>query len=92
MSGLPAADPETRNRIFLRLGPNGALGADEVQWVLYRLVHTDKPQPGSTWQGVQWKAVSYVRSTKQIVARCIREKGIDLSPEGQAALVPWRII
>jgi len=24
------------DRIFLRLGPNGALGADELQWILYR--------------------------------------------------------
>ena len=86
MSGIPAAYPESRNRIFLRLGLNGALGADEVQWVLYHLVHTDKPRAGSAWQGVQWKAVSYVRSTKRILARCIREKGIDLSQEGQAAL------
>ena len=45
MSGIPAADPESRNRIFLRLGSNGALGADEVQWVLYRLVQTDRPRP-----------------------------------------------
>jgi hypothetical protein len=74
------------DRIFLRLGENGALGADARQWVLYRLAHTDKPQPGSTWQGVQWKAVSYVRSSKRILAQCIGKKGINLSQEGQAAL------
>jgi hypothetical protein len=26
----------TTDRVFLRLGPNGALGADEHQWILYR--------------------------------------------------------
>jgi hypothetical protein len=31
-------------------------------------------------------AVSFVPSTKLILARCIREKGIELSPEGRAAL------
>jgi hypothetical protein len=60
----------TIDRVFLRLGPNGALGADEHQWILYRAGN----------------AVSFVHSTKLILARCIREKGIELSPEGRAAL------
>src|SRR5215472_9175538 len=60
----------TIDRVFLRLGPNGVLGADEHQWILYR----------------SGNAVSFVRSTKLILARCIREKGIELSPEGRAAL------
>ena len=60
----------TTGRVFLRLGPNGALGADEHQWILYR----------------SGNAVSFVHSTKLILARCIREKGIELSPEGRAAL------
>ena len=60
----------TTERVFLRLGPNGALGADEHQWILYRAGN----------------AVSFVRSTKLILARCIREKGIELSLEGRAAL------
>jgi hypothetical protein len=57
-------------RTFLQLGPNAALGADEHQWILYRA-----GQP-----------VSYVRSTKAVLVRCIREKGIELSAEGRAAL------
>ena len=57
-------------RTFLQLGPNAALGADEHQWILYRA-----GQP-----------VSYVRSTKAVLVRCIREKGIELSAEGKAAL------
>ena len=60
----------TTDRVFLRLGPNRALGADEHQWILYRA----------------GKAVSFVHSTKLILARCIREKGIEPSPEGRAAL------
>jgi hypothetical protein len=55
---------------FLQLGPNAGLGADENQWILYRA-----GQP-----------VSYVRSTKAVLVRCIREKGIELSAEGKAAL------
>ena len=57
-------------RTFLLLGPNAALGADEHQWILYRA-----EQP-----------VSYVRSTKAVLVRCIREKSIELSVEGKAAL------
>ena len=60
----------TTDRVFLRLGPNGALGADEHQWILYR----------------SGNAVSFVHSTKLILARCIREKGIELSPEGPRRL------
>ena len=55
---------------FLHMGPNAGLGADEHQWILYRV-----GQP-----------VSYVRSTKAVLVRCIREKGIELSAEGKAAL------
>jgi len=54
----------------VRLGPNGALGADDHQWILYRAGN----------------AVSFVHSTKLILARCIREERIELSPEGRAAL------
>ena len=64
-------------RTFLLLGPNAALGADEHQWILYRA-----GQP-----------VSYIRSTKAVLVRCIREKGIELSSEGKAALsTHWRMI
>jgi len=59
-----------RERIFLRLGENSALGADDHQWILYR---GESP-------------VSFVRSSKAILVRCIREKGIELSPEGLAGL------
>jgi hypothetical protein len=72
----PYDRPDTRkialsaDRIFLRLGTSGALGADERQWILYR----------------EGKPVAYVRSTKAVLARCIREKDIELSSEGRAAL------
>jgi hypothetical protein len=62
--------PTVRERIFLRLGENGALGADDHQWILYR---GESP-------------VSFVRSTKSVLVRSIREKGIELSAEGLARL------
>jgi hypothetical protein len=35
----------SRDRIFLRLGPNGALGAGEHQWILYRAKIAENPRP-----------------------------------------------
>jgi hypothetical protein len=55
------------DRLFATAG-DWAVGADELQWILYcrrSLRHGG------------WKAVSFVRSTKEILARCMREKGTD---------------
>lgn len=43
-----------------------ALGSDGLQWILYE--QRSKAHGG-------WKTVSFVRSTKDILARCMREKG-----------------
>jgi hypothetical protein len=50
---------------------------DGLQWIL-RIRRTQKGQP--VWQGV-----SFVRSTKDILARCMREKGCP--PEDAAKLL-----
>jgi hypothetical protein len=42
------------------------LAADDLQWILYR--RRSEKRGG-------WKGVSFVRSTKTILARCMREKG-----------------
>jgi hypothetical protein len=72
VSTAPSADspPAARERIFLKLGESGGLGADDHQWILYR---GESP-------------VSFVRSSKAVLVRCIREKGIELSAEGLAGL------
>ena len=62
--------PADRERIFLRLGENGTLGADDHQWILYR---GESP-------------ISFVRSTKALLVRCIREKGIEVSAKGLSGL------
>jgi hypothetical protein len=43
-----------------------ALGSDGLQWILYR----QRSEKHGGWVGV-----SFVRSTKDILARCMREKG-----------------
>jgi hypothetical protein len=84
--------PAARERIFLRLGDSGALGADGLQWILYR--RASRKIPRAPWQGFDWNAVSFIRSTKTILERCIREKGLDLSAESRAALdsLPARLM
>jgi hypothetical protein len=44
-----------------------ALAADRLQWMVQRR-HMNKGQ-------VKWTSVSFVASTKVILARCLREKG-----------------
>jgi len=44
-----------------------ALAADRLQWMLQRQ-HMNKGQP-------VWHSVSFVASTKDVLARCMREKG-----------------
>jgi hypothetical protein len=43
-----------------------ALGSDGLQWILYR-----------RWKDGIWRGLSFVRSTKDILARCMREKGVE---------------
>jgi hypothetical protein len=70
---------EQLHAIFLRLNERFALGADDLQWILYA-IHPRKGQP-ATWDGI-----SFVRSTKDILLRCIREKGCQPTVEAQVAL------
>ena len=74
------------DRIFLRLGVNGALGADELQWILYRTRLKEPPPLDAPLIGRDWNPVLYVRSTKSNLARSIREYSIELSPDGRIAL------
>jgi hypothetical protein len=44
-----------------------ALGADELQWILYRQISRERGG---------WRGVSFVRSDRDILERCMREKGV----------------
>src|SRR5262249_2064144 len=52
-------------RIFAISGDWG-IGADSLQWILYR--RRSKAKGG-------WNAVSFVRSTRTVLERCMQEKG-----------------
>ncbi len=49
---------------LLHINNNWALGTDALQWILLR-----KRANG-------WRPVAFVSSTKQILARCMQEKGV----------------
>jgi hypothetical protein len=53
------------DRIFAVSG-DWALGSDGIQWILYR--RRSKERGG-------WHGISFVRSERDILARCMREKG-----------------
>ena len=55
------------DRVFATAG-DWAVASDGVQWMLMR-------RRSQRLGG--WKGVSFVRSTRDILARCMREKGVD---------------
>jgi hypothetical protein len=71
-----------QDRLFLSLNERYALGCDDLQWMLYRANCHDPSMTKIT----DWRPISFVRSTKAILLRCIREKGCKPSREAQAAL------
>ena len=62
------------------------LAYDRQQWIIQHRV--GKPLPGrsdsSAGPTSGWKAVSFVGGKKATLARLFRERGISLTPEGQA--------
>jgi len=60
--------PSMADRIFLRLDEKSALGADDLQWIVYTS-RTKVPPP--SLESKHWRPDSFVRSTKAILMRCI---------------------
>ena len=80
MSNQDCSIPNKKDhkRIFLLLNDGWSLGADDNQWIVYRKrSHRDQ---------TKWQAVSFIASEKHILRRVLREKGIIVSPEANAAL------
>ncbi len=62
-------------RNLISLAPGWALGADNRQWILYQVGADRRVWP-----------IHFIATHKRIVERLIREEGIDLTPEGRAAI------
>jgi len=52
------------DRIF-NIEGKWALGADRLQWIVYKRAGND------------WRSLSFVSSSRDILARCLSEKGCD---------------
>ena len=66
------------DRIFLHLCDGWALGFDPLQWMLMRA----KIRGGQR----DWQPVAFVATEKRILRRVLAEKGVQPTPEAQAAL------
>lgn len=53
------------DRTFACVG-DWAVASDGIQWILQR-----------RWKDGVWRGVSFVRSSRDILARCMREKDVD---------------
>ena len=62
----------------LPLGNGWALGADDLQWFVLRA----RNHRGR----IKWQPVGFVCSTRDVLRRVLREKGVRLTPEGEAAV------
>ena len=67
--------------IFLRLSGRLALGADDLQWILYK---SRRKEPPAELDIREWRPIAFVSSTKDILLRCIRESGLDEDTAGSA--------
>ncbi len=76
-------------RIFLRLSDKFALGADDLQWIVYRS-RRGGPSPIDAplvfGRGGEWLPVSFVSSTKEILLRCCGQVTCD---EAKVALAGY---
>ena len=70
--------PESKDRIIFQLSDKWALGYDRLQWMVMRA----RKRRGQR----EWRPISFVDTEKTILFRCIREKGVQPTPEAQAKL------
>ncbi len=77
------------DRQFLRLNDRWALAYDRNQWIIQMRI-----PPRRDRQGEQWRGVSFIGSNKNILWRCLEEKGIDLIPEARVYIeaMPHRFL
>jgi hypothetical protein len=89
VDGLGRRMPKMADAIFLRMNQKFALGADDLQWILYKSCRKE-PSPIEAHlvfgRGGEWEPVSFVSSTKEILFRCMREADCKPCEEAQVAL------
>ena len=62
------------------------LAYDPLQWIVQRRKTLPRPSEAGDSAEPRWRAVSFVGSTKRVLARVLGEKGVVLTAEAQARL------
>ncbi len=62
------------------------LACDAQQWVVQRRKGPEPQNKGGHVREPKWCGTDYIGSEKRILYRCIRERGITLTPEARARL------
>ena len=71
------------DHFICRLSDRWAIFADEDQWILARC---DNPKSAFRgWQQRRWRHLAFVGSSKQLLKRCLREKGAEIDNAGRLA-------
>ena len=76
--------PSTRRvRVFLTLGPDWAIGHDELQWIVYR---RRKRQDAS-----YWNPVGYINSNRDVLCRVLHENNalLDVAARQELMKLPF---
>lgn len=60
--------------VLIPINKDWSLTHDELQWILQRFKGVRKS--GAQAGQEKWEGVSFVRSTKEILTRCMRDKGV----------------
>ena len=88
---LEAKAESATDRVFLRVSEKVALGCDDLQWIIYRSRRKEPSPidvPLKCGRGSEWEAVSFVRSTKEILLRCLGPVTCDEAQEALSGYPP----
>ena len=80
VSPPPILRSRMTDRVICRLSAGWALSYDSAQWILMR-AKSDKSKSGQAW-----RAIAFVGSTKAVLMRVLREKGVEIAPGARAAV------
>ena len=69
-----------KDQFLIDLAPGWALGFDNLQWVLGKVVKTPH-KAVKTALGARLRPVAFIASTKAVLWRVINENEIELTPE-----------
>ncbi len=77
-----------RDTFIIQLSEKWAILADRNQWVLAKL-EKYRAQGDLRHPAVRWRGISFIGSSKTVLHRVVREKGIKVDPEAARVIETW---